>query len=244
MTSEGISGRTDPGDVQAAGSWALTCHLVTNCLDAHAVAGRLAQSPRSLSRESFGAGSSPARPDAYPSGDASDKPAQRMGNCDRVEHFIGSHQHRRRPRIPPVVRRKRHRSPIDHVRQRLSPRHPRPEGQFHDELEQRLRNDPTLGGRLTRRDRVGGGFDDLLHDSVIAELKVERNKAITVRDGAKFLGQPVQYGIGCGSQLSILVVLDHSKNKPRPESSKTMWDGCNRPRTPGPIPDIRRWSAC
>jgi hypothetical protein len=60
------------------------------------------------------------------------------------------------------------------------------EGQFHDELEQRLRNDPTLGGRLTRRDRVAGGFDDLLHDSVIAELKVERNKAITVPDCAKF----------------------------------------------------------
>ena len=90
------------------------------------------------------------------------------------------------------------------------------ESQFHDELEQRLRNDPTLGGRLTRRDRVAGGFDDLLHDSVIAELKVERNKAITIPDCAKFLGQPVQYGIGCGSQLSILVVLDHSKKQAPP----------------------------
>jgi hypothetical protein len=90
------------------------------------------------------------------------------------------------------------------------------EGQFHDELEQRLRNDPILGGRLTRRDRVAGGFDDLLHDSVIAELKVERNKAITVPDCAKFLGQPVQYGVGCGSQLSILVVLDHSKKQAPP----------------------------
>ncbi|MDO3402668.1 hypothetical protein QWI29_21705 [Mycolicibacterium neoaurum] len=90
------------------------------------------------------------------------------------------------------------------------------EGQFHDELEERLRNDPILGGRLTRRDRVAGGFDDLLHDSVIAELKVERDKALTISDCAKFLGQPVQYGIGCGSGLSILVVLDHSKKQAPP----------------------------
>jgi hypothetical protein len=32
-----------------------------------------------------------------------------------------------------------------------------------------------------------------------------------VDDCAKFIGQPTQYGVGCGSRLSILVVLDHSK---------------------------------
>jgi hypothetical protein len=90
------------------------------------------------------------------------------------------------------------------------------EPQFHDELEQRLRNDPTLGGRLTRRDAVAGGFDDLLHDSLIAELKVERRKAVSVDECAKYLGQPVQYGVGCGSQLSILVVLDHSAKQAPP----------------------------
>jgi hypothetical protein len=42
------------------------------------------------------------------------------------------------------------------------------------------------------------------------------NNAITVPECAKFLGQPVQYGIGCGSQLSILVVLDHSKKQAPP----------------------------
>jgi hypothetical protein len=34
---------------------------------------------------------------------------------------------------------------------------------------------------------------------------------VTVDDCAKFIGQPTQYGVGRGSRLSILVVLDHSK---------------------------------
>lgn len=84
---------------------------------------------------------------------------------------------------------------------------------FHDALEQRLRADPTLGGRLTRRDPVAGGFDDLLHDDIIAELKVARTKAVTVEDCAKYLGQPSQYGVGRGSQLSIL---DHSRKEAPP----------------------------
>jgi hypothetical protein len=66
------------------------------------------------------------------------------------------------------------------------------EAHFHHELEQRLRSDATLGGRLTRRDAVAGGFDDLLHHSVIAELKVKRKTAVSVNDCAKYLGQPVQ----------------------------------------------------
>jgi len=84
------------------------------------------------------------------------------------------------------------------------------ETMFHKELEARLKTDPELGGRLTRRDAVAGGFDDLLHDEVIAELKVARSKAITINDCATYLGQPTQYGIDRGSQLSVLVVLDHS----------------------------------
>jgi len=90
------------------------------------------------------------------------------------------------------------------------------EATFHDELESRLRADPELGGRLTRRDAVAGGFDDLLHDDVIAELKVVSNKAVTVADCAKYLGQPTQYGVGRGSQLSVLVVLDHSPKQAPP----------------------------
>jgi hypothetical protein len=84
------------------------------------------------------------------------------------------------------------------------------EQMFHDEMERLLREDPELEGRLTRRDAVAGGFDDLLHDDVIAELKVVKNTAVTVDGSAKYLGQPTQYGIGRGSQLSVLVILDHT----------------------------------
>jgi hypothetical protein len=90
------------------------------------------------------------------------------------------------------------------------------ETQFHDELETRLRADPTLEGRLTRRDAVGGGFDDLLHDDIIAELKVEKTTARTLDNCARFVGQPTQYGVGRGSRLSILVLLDHSPKKSPP----------------------------
>jgi hypothetical protein len=90
------------------------------------------------------------------------------------------------------------------------------ETQFHNELERRLLADPEIGGRLTRRDPVAGGFDDLLHDDIIAELKVSRGKPITVDDCARYVGQPAQYGVGRGSQLSILVVLDHGRKTAPP----------------------------
>jgi hypothetical protein len=89
------------------------------------------------------------------------------------------------------------------------------EKQFHDAFEERLRAEPDLGERLTRRDAVAGGFDDLLHDDIIAELKVEKKTVRRAEDCARYLGQPTQYGVGRGSRLSILVVLDHTvKNSP------------------------------
>lgn len=90
------------------------------------------------------------------------------------------------------------------------------EQQFHDKLEEHLRLDPILEGRLSRRDRVAGGFDDLLHDDVIAELKVEKRTPRTVDECARYVGQPTQYGVGRGSRLSILVVLDQTKKSAPP----------------------------
>lgn len=90
------------------------------------------------------------------------------------------------------------------------------ETQFHNELERLLRADPELGGRLTRRDAVAGGFDDLLHDDVIAELKVSRDKPVAVEDCVRYVGQPTQYGVGRGSQLSVLVVFDHGRKEAPP----------------------------
>ena len=83
------------------------------------------------------------------------------------------------------------------------------ETHFHDTLEERLRHDPSLEGRLSRRDRVAGGFDDLLHDDIVAELR-------SVQDCARYIAQPTQYGVGRGSRLSILVVLDHTKKTAPP----------------------------
>jgi hypothetical protein len=90
------------------------------------------------------------------------------------------------------------------------------EGLFHNELERLLLADPELEGRLTRRDAVAGGFDDLLHDDVIAELKVSKGSPVTVEKSARYLGQPTQYGVGRGSQLSALVILDHGRKTSPP----------------------------
>jgi hypothetical protein len=90
------------------------------------------------------------------------------------------------------------------------------EGEFHDELERLLREDSELKGRLSRRDAVAGGFDDLLHDDVIAELKVSRGAPTTVDSAVRYLGQPTQYGVGRGSQLSVLVVFDHGRKEAPP----------------------------
>lgn len=113
------------------------------------------------------------------------------------------------------------------------------ETQFHNELERRLRADPLIGGRLTRRDPVAGGFDDLLHDDIIAELKVSRGKPITIDDCAPYAGQPAQYAVGRGSQLSVLIVLDHGCKTAPPGVIENYIDwlkpslhGLNDPRYP------------
>lgn len=90
------------------------------------------------------------------------------------------------------------------------------EAEFHNELQRLLRAEPELQGRLARRDAVAGGFDDLLHDDVIAELKVSRGAPATVGHCTRYLGQPTQYGVGRGSQLSILVVFDHGRKEAPP----------------------------
>jgi hypothetical protein len=87
---------------------------------------------------------------------------------------------------------------------------------FHDDLEARLRDDPALGGRLTRRDARALGFLDLDHDRITAELKVERTTPVTQENCHKYLGQPAQYATGANQRLSILVVLDISRKEAPP----------------------------
>jgi hypothetical protein len=90
------------------------------------------------------------------------------------------------------------------------------EATFHQDLESRLRDDPTLGGRISRRDRRALGFVDLDHDQITAELKVERTTPVTEVNCHKYLGQPTQYASGADKRLSILVVLDMSRKEAPP----------------------------
>lgn len=60
---------------------------------------------------------------------------------------------------------------------------------------------------------VGGGETDLVHDGIVAELKVEKTTTVTEDNVSRFLGQTTSYGSGLGSQLGIALVLDLSEKK-------------------------------
>ncbi|WP_345981140.1 hypothetical protein [Streptomyces sp. DSS69] len=87
------------------------------------------------------------------------------------------------------------------------------EARFHDEVDRRLKQDPLLGGRVTRATRQGLGITDVVHDGVTCELKVERRKAFGVDRSQRYLGQPTQYAAAVQQQLSILLVLDSTKKQ-------------------------------
>ncbi len=62
---------------------------------------------------------------------------------------------------------------------------------------------------------------DLVHDRVVAELKVERTTPATIPGAAKYVGQPAQYSVDADARLSILCILDWTrKNAPvgKPEN--------------------------
>lgn len=84
------------------------------------------------------------------------------------------------------------------------------EARFHDDLERRLRADPSLGGRIERRTPASGGFTDLVCDGIVCELKVVDDKAVTLETAELHVGQPTQYGSAVSAQLSILCILDAS----------------------------------
>ncbi len=84
------------------------------------------------------------------------------------------------------------------------------ERQFHDDLHQRLSQDPELGGRVERGSRLALGFIDVRHDGITAELKVERKTPVTRDTATKYIGQPTQYAGADGARLSILCILDMS----------------------------------
>jgi hypothetical protein len=122
----------------------------------------------------------------------------------------------RRRGVLPAVHRLRQRRTEDHVRRGVPLRTQGDRAGVPRQAEGAAAGDPLLEGRLSRRDKVAGGFDDLLHDDVIAELKVEKTTPRAVEDYARYIGQPTQYGVGRGSRLSVLVVLDHTRKSAPP----------------------------
>ena len=75
---------------------------------------------------------------------------------------------------------------------------------------------PELGGRVQKHAWQGGGPTDLVHDGVVAELKVERTQPATLERAADYMAQATQYASTGQRQLSILVVLDMTPKEAPP----------------------------
>lgn len=82
------------------------------------------------------------------------------------------------------------------------------EADFHRELLKRLRMATELGGRVANHTWQGGGPTDLVHDGIIAELKIDKTTPVTLENAKQYLGQPTQYASAGQRQLSILSILD------------------------------------
>jgi len=87
------------------------------------------------------------------------------------------------------------------------------ERQFQADLLPLLDQRDELGGRIQVGAELGGGETDLVHDKIVAELKVEKNSAVTEVRAHEYLGQTTSYSSGLGSQLGIAVVLDLSRKQ-------------------------------
>jgi hypothetical protein len=85
------------------------------------------------------------------------------------------------------------------------------ERDFHDDLFERLSNEPELGGRVERGSPLALGYLDVRHDGITAELKVEKKVPVTSESARHYMSQPAQYGSADGSRLSILCILDLSE---------------------------------
>ncbi len=90
------------------------------------------------------------------------------------------------------------------------------EGDFQREMCKRLKMTSALGGRVIEHSWQGGGATDLVHDGVVAELKIAKDRPVTAETAIAYLGQTTQYASGGGRQLSILVILDMTRRDAPP----------------------------
>ncbi|TFD13791.1 hypothetical protein E3T26_09285 [Cryobacterium sp. TMT1-21] len=87
------------------------------------------------------------------------------------------------------------------------------ERKFHDDLYEQLLLDPELERRLERGAASGLGYNDIRHDGITAELKVERQVPETRERSAKYISQVSQYATADGTRVSILCVLDITRKQ-------------------------------
>jgi hypothetical protein len=87
------------------------------------------------------------------------------------------------------------------------------ERRFQRDLLVLLDQQDALHSRVQEGTKVGGGETDLVHDGVVAELKVEKATTVTKENATQFIGQTTSYASGLGSQLGIAVILDLSEKK-------------------------------
>ena len=126
------------------------------------------------------------------------------------------------------------------------------------DFHERLLKDPELGGRVERNQPLALGYLDVRHDGITAELKVEKQVAVTQERSAKYMGQPIQYAAADGARLSILGILDmSSKAMPVGTPQNYLWQiepalhGLTNPEAPslvtvvvinGNLPPPSSWS--
>jgi hypothetical protein len=87
------------------------------------------------------------------------------------------------------------------------------EKQFQTDLLNLLEQHDALTGRLQEGSEIGGGEADIVHDRIVAELKVEKNTSVTAENASQYLGQTTSYSSALGAQLGIAVILDLSEKK-------------------------------
>lgn len=90
------------------------------------------------------------------------------------------------------------------------------EREFQAELLKRVAMAPELDGRVQEHAWQGGGPTDLAHDGVVAELKVERSRPVTLERAADYMSQATQYASAGQRQLSVLVILDMTPKQAPP----------------------------
>lgn len=91
------------------------------------------------------------------------------------------------------------------------------EKEFQNDLRQRLRAIPTIGGELEEHPRAAGGITDLSFRKIRIELKVQSDKLAIldhVRD--QYGQQATQYVVGSNRRCGLLVLLDISPKDAAP----------------------------